>query len=452
MNRTDVQEVICATDAGREGELIFRLVYHQAGCSKPFKRLWVNSMEDDAIRAGFEHLKNSSDYDRLYEAALCRSKADWLVGMNGTRLYSTLYDTRLSVGRVQTPTLAMVVERSKALNQKYYQEEDINDNLTYLLKNLCFSINSDIVLFLALITNNTKFLNIIIDEANKHFDGQQELSFDTENVKFLLETSVPVKNNLPSAEERKERERVLAKQEEDVKLSDLIELVNEYDYSDEDLLKMENQIMISFKYLEILSKALPAFCNNMKAPQQDRLVSLIYKCPNQFLYSILKDISDNFEEFCNEVYEDVSALRKEKNIVEANIDSVRRLIEQISAVLVMALYQVVAVACTSDQTIEALSAFPYNENSNYMLQNLMMMSRVSPVALFSKRAQELNKDMKNKIEKSIIKYVVREYLLRNCVEIYGEAQSMVDCFFGGKSNKEMRMEIAKRRIMEKDRI
>lgn len=172
---------------------------------------------------------------------------------------------------------------AQALNQKYYQEENINDNLNYLLRNLCFSINSDIVLFLALITNNPKFINILIEGAKNHFANQEELSFDTENIKFLLDTSVPVKNTLPNENERNQREEVLARQEENVKLSDLIELVNEYDYSEEDLKKFENQLMISFKYLEILSKTLPAFCQNMKVQQQDELVSLIYKCPNQFL-------------------------------------------------------------------------------------------------------------------------------------------------------------------------
>ncbi len=115
MKRSDVTELICATDAGREGELIFRLVYYQAKCKKPFKRLWISSMEDEAIRDGFANLKKGSTYDTLYEAALCRQRADWLVGMNGTRLFSTKYGTKLTVGRVQTPTLAMVVERQKQI-------------------------------------------------------------------------------------------------------------------------------------------------------------------------------------------------------------------------------------------------------------------------------------------------------------------------------------------------
>ena len=115
MHRPDVDSVICATDAGREGELIFRLVYQQAGCKKPFSRLWLSSMEENAIREGFAHLKPSTEYDALYNAALCRERADWMVGINCSRLFSCLYGRSLAVGRVMTPTLAMAVQREAAI-------------------------------------------------------------------------------------------------------------------------------------------------------------------------------------------------------------------------------------------------------------------------------------------------------------------------------------------------
>ncbi len=128
MKREDVSELIEATDAGREGELIFRLVYHLAGCKKLFKRLWISSMEDSAIRDGFSHLLPGTDYEQLYQAALCRAKADWLVGINGTRLFTCLYGGKtLTIGRVMTPTLALLVEKEKAVagfkKEKFYQIE-----------------------------------------------------------------------------------------------------------------------------------------------------------------------------------------------------------------------------------------------------------------------------------------------------------------------------------------
>ena len=124
LNRPDVDSVTAATDAGREGELIFRFVYQMAGCTKPVKRLWVSSMEDAAIREGFANLRPDSDYDALYQSALCRAKADWLVGINATRLFSVLYHKTLTIGRVQTPTLKMLVDRDAKIlrfqKEKYY--------------------------------------------------------------------------------------------------------------------------------------------------------------------------------------------------------------------------------------------------------------------------------------------------------------------------------------------
>ena len=124
MHREDVSEVVNACDAGREGELIFRFVYEVAGCKKPMRRLWISSMEDEAIRDGFTHLKDGQDYDPLFASALCRAKADWIIGINATRLFSCLYNHTLNVGRVQTPTLKMLVDRDAAITtfkkEKYY--------------------------------------------------------------------------------------------------------------------------------------------------------------------------------------------------------------------------------------------------------------------------------------------------------------------------------------------
>ena len=124
MHRADVSEVVNACDAGREGELIFRFVYDVAKCNKPMRRLWISSMEDSAIKAGFADLGDGRDYDALYASALCRAKADWIIGINATRLFSCLYHKTLNVGRVQTPTLKMLVDRGEAIShfkkEKYY--------------------------------------------------------------------------------------------------------------------------------------------------------------------------------------------------------------------------------------------------------------------------------------------------------------------------------------------
>ncbi len=138
MQREDVTEVINACDAGREGELIFRTVYNLASCQKPMKRLWISSMEDNAIREGFEQLRDGSEYDNLYAAALCRSKADWLVGINATRLFSVLYHRTLNVGRVVSPTLSLLVQREAEI--KAFQPESF---YTVKLNAEDFSVSGD---------------------------------------------------------------------------------------------------------------------------------------------------------------------------------------------------------------------------------------------------------------------------------------------------------------------
>ena len=148
MHDDRVDAVVCATDAGREGELIFRLTYNMAGCRKPMKRLWISSMEESAIRDGFHNLRPGSDYDNLYKSALCRQEADWLVGINGTRLFTVLYGGKaLKVGRVQTPTLAMLVDReSKIVNFKkevYYMAHIIGNGLDAVSEHISDKTEAD---------------------------------------------------------------------------------------------------------------------------------------------------------------------------------------------------------------------------------------------------------------------------------------------------------------------
>ena len=136
MNRDDVDEIINACDAGREGELIFRTVYYLAGCTKTMKRLWISSMEDEAVREGMKNLRPGSEYDGLYRSALCRSRADWLVGINATRLFSILYHRKLNVGRVVSPTLSLIVQRECDIDafkpEPFYMVQLNCDNFTAL--------------------------------------------------------------------------------------------------------------------------------------------------------------------------------------------------------------------------------------------------------------------------------------------------------------------------------
>ena len=169
MKRDDVKSLVCATDAGREGELIFHLVYHQAGCKKPFERLWISSMEDQAIRDGFNDLKPSTEYDALYEAALCRERADWIVGINATRLFSCLYRQTLNIGRVMTPTLAMVVMRDAEIAafkpQPFYTVQLELDGITAASR--CFDAKEDALQLLTKCKESAKVMIKSMDRKEK---------------------------------------------------------------------------------------------------------------------------------------------------------------------------------------------------------------------------------------------------------------------------------------------
>lgn len=171
MNRSDVEYLVNGCDAGREGELIFQRVYDLAGCRKPVKRLWISSMEDAAIQKGFQTMKSEEEYKNLCMAAVCRAQADWLIGMNGTRAYTTRYFKRLVVGRVQTPTLAILAERQERIEhfqkEAFYKVALTDGKLTVVSENIANEEAAD--LLAALCNGSTAVVTQMKKESKKSF-------------------------------------------------------------------------------------------------------------------------------------------------------------------------------------------------------------------------------------------------------------------------------------------
>ena len=171
MNRSDVEYLVNGCDAGREGELIFQRVYNLAGCRKPVKRLWISSMEDAAIQKGFQTMKSEEEYKNLCMAAVCRAQADWLIGMNGTRAYTTRYFKRLVVGRVQTPTLAMLAERQERIEhfqkEAFYKVALTDGKLTVVSENIANEEAAE--LLAALCNGSTAVVTQMKKERKKSF-------------------------------------------------------------------------------------------------------------------------------------------------------------------------------------------------------------------------------------------------------------------------------------------
>lgn len=171
MNRADVDYLVNGCDAGREGELIFQRVYDLAGCRKPVKRLWISSMEDTAIRTGFQTMKGAEEYRNICMAAVCRAQADWLIGMNGTRAYTTCYFKRLVVGRVQTPTLAMLAERQDKIEhfqkEAFYKVALTDGRLTVVSENIANEEAADLLASLCM--NSEAVITQVKREQKKAF-------------------------------------------------------------------------------------------------------------------------------------------------------------------------------------------------------------------------------------------------------------------------------------------
>jgi len=340
-----------------------------------------------------------------------------------------------------------------AINQKSTdpsspEYEDAEINFKYLLDNLCFGINSDIVLFLSVVTNNTQFINIIIQKAAMFFYEKEELCFRRNNVPFITNANIQVKSGLPGNDDKKQREESISRTEIEIKNSDVIEPVDEYDYLEEDAKLEANQLILAFRYLEILSKTLPAFCVKMKIAQQDALVNLIYRCPNKFLYMLLKKIDDNLDEFIENIYIDAN-----KNQDGQSIDkkSIRVIVEQISACVVIALYHLVASTNASRETILALNDFEeIEDNSNYSILNFMFNARLCGINQLAKIAIPLDKTCKLPIEHSLITYAVRDFYMRNEVPLRGNGLSVADHFFGEAARKPLQIEMGKKKLRRKE--
>lgn len=342
---------------------------------------------------------------------------------------------------------------AQAINRKYHYPEDQEDiyiKTEYLLNNLCFGINSDIVLFMALITSNPKIIGLILNCAHKHFEHMDELSFDNNNIPFLCKSNFKVKNTIPDEKEKHEKEKQLVKyEEEELQVSEIVELVDLYNYDEKDIEKIENQVLKSIKFLEVLAKILPAFSHNMKATQQDELVKAIYIYPNRLIYDVLHEISDHHEEFVKEIFNEISSIRKERDISELNMEDVREMVERMSISLVVSLYQLVATCATTKQTINALDEFDFNSNSNYSIINLMMSEKAGNLSVFHDKAIKLYDKSELKLLKSMIKFTVRNYFLNHNVPLVGDGQSLIDKFFDSSNQKTLKGEMVKSKLISK---
>ena len=330
--------------------------------------------------------------------------------------------------------VAGAINRKAGDNPDDPDYKDASNNFIYMIDKLCFGINSDIILYLFAITNNIRFINTIINEAERIFTNQQELDFDTENIRFISNTCVKISNQVPSEKDKSNRSAAISKSEKKTVEEDIIQIRDDYDYTEEDVMLFSNRMMTSLKLIDILSKILPAFYDKLKTPVQDKIVELLYKCPNQFLYMSLKDIDDNYEQ----IVSDLENAAAERGLGSSQV---RKALDWISTILIIGTYGFVADRCSNQKTIRALNYFIENNNGiNYKLQNLMMKTKPDNLDAFLNAAMELDKKSKNNIERLIVRYCVREYMFNHRVHMIGNGEKLISYFFGDKNKKQKLIE------------
>lgn len=332
------------------------------------------------------------------------------------------------------------------LNRKLYAsgwEEDLN----YVLNNVCFGINGDILLFLSYITSNTQILYPILDSLMIHMKDWEELSLDNKNIEYLCKAKTQVSAKLPQAKDKKkmveekndmERKIVQEKKQNSESL---------YSYDESEVNSFGNKILKSIRYLELVGKVLPNFRHILTAEEKKLILQVIYKYPNQLLHFMLKDINENYDKIITDVLSKTPATRKGQLITR---DIIEKEIENQSIMYILSIYDFIATTTITNKTIEDVNKFDYRNNTNYYLQNIMMEENSNgEFHQFAKKVEHLYDNTELNITKQMIKLIVRKYFLCHNVSIVGEAQHVVDKFFGEGLLKELTIAQAKQRVEKK---
>ena len=326
-------------------------------------------------------------------------------------------------------------------------EGEGKEELEYILENICFSINGDILLFLSYITSNVKILNPIMNSIVNLMDEWDEFSFDDGNIEFLTRQITPyVKPSLPdqkdkekNVEQKTEVEKSIVKEQEAAE--------SLYSYDETKANTFGNKISKSLGYLELVAKILPNFRHILGGEDKRQIVSILYMYPNKLLYFMLKDIDNNIDRMIKEILEKNPKTKRGMLITE---DMLTRSLQTQAIMYVLNIYDYVACTASVGKGMEELNRhFAYEDNTNYMLQNVMMEENHGNFHDFSKKAEKLFDKTDMDTLKQMVSMVMRKYYLNHDVVLSGKAQRLADKFFGKNERKNLQLLQAKNRIIKK---
>ena len=299
---------------------------------------------------------------------------------------------------------------ARRLNRKFNENNDSND-LRYVLNNICFGINGDIVLFLSYITSNIQILNSIYQASEKYMSLWEEFNLDDGNIRFLSHFSTNVEVKAPSATDKEKLAEMETKAEQAVYSDEVLEAMDIYDYDEKEAETFKYKILKALNYTEMLAKALPNFYHMLPRVLKENFVKNMYTSPNKILNYILSDIDDNFDSIVDEILEYYNNQnRSESNKKVKTKQDVTILLINISISLILGLYDYIANISTNDRTIQTLNKFPYSGNINYEIQNVIMEENAENTPVFIKKIDKLY-DKNDKLVELMTKQIVRKCLL-----------------------------------------
>ena len=334
------------------------------------------------------------------------------------------------------------------LNRKFNEGKGV-DELRYMLNNICFGINGDVLLFLSYITSNVQILNPIMESLVNHMDSWDELDIDSKNVEYLTRPMKPVKAALPDKEEKEQHEAEKTEMEKELveKKQQESDIESLYSYDEKKINSFGNKISKSINYLELVAKILPNFRHILNGEQKQAITTILYTYPNKLLYIMLKDIDANCEKIIDEV---VSQNPKTKRGVLITKEMLMKSLQNQSLTYILGIYDFIACTAASGKAmIELNNKFDYNQNTNYKIQNIMMEENIGNFNALSEKAEKLYNKTDLGIVKQMLYAIMRKYFLTHDVVLTGKTQHVASLFFKESEHKELQMIQAKNRFAKK---
>lgn len=334
------------------------------------------------------------------------------------------------------------------LNRKFNEGRGI-DELRYILDNICFGNNGDILLFLSYITSNVQILNPILESIIHHMDSWDELNIDNKNVKYLTMPMKPIKTALPDKEKKKKHEDEKTNIEKEIieKRQQENDIESLYSYDEEKVNSFGNKISKSINYLELVAKILPNFRHILNGEQKRVVTNILYTYPNKLLYFMLKDIDVNCEKIIDEIMQKHPKTKRGLLITK---DMLMKSLQNQSLAYILGIYDFIACTAASGKAMKELNEkFDYNINTNYKIQNIMMEENIGNFVALSEKAEKLYNKTELGIVKQMLIAIMKKYFLTHDVVLTGNVQHVVSVFFTEGEQKELQMIQAKNRFTKK---